>query len=299
VFADQLRYMFQTEVVTLNGNVRFDRLGDIVTGDHAVFNLKNESGTIDSPTYRFRQFHARGQANEMIIQDRDRYRAMRATYTNCDVGKDDWYMKVQRLDIDRLKDVGVAHNATLYFEDVPIMYTPWMDFPLSERRKSGFLPPTFGTSNNTGLEFSLPYYWDIQPNMDYTVEPRAMLKRGVLLGNEFRYLEPDFKGRMQFDFLPHDKETGTDRYALLLLHEQNFRLSRTRRRRRFSRLTPVCPRWRWWRRSRTSRASIRRFQARWSTSSTRRCWTVCGRSTIPRSVIHGARRCSTSRPRSD
>jgi LPS-assembly protein len=222
LFADQLRYSFQTNDVTVTGNVRVDRLGDILTGDHAMFNLKMESGYIDKPTYRFRQFHARGQAEKLVIKDRDDYVATRATYTNCDVGRDDWYMKIHELDIDRLRDVGVARDATLYFEHVPIMYTPWMDFPLSERRKSGFLPPTFGTSNNTGLEFSLPYYWDIQPNMDYTVEPRAMLKRGVLLGNEFRYLEPDFKGRMQFDFLPHDKETGTDRYALLLLHEQNF-----------------------------------------------------------------------------
>jgi LPS-assembly protein len=222
VFADQLRYLFQTQDVTLTGNVRFDRLGDIITGDRAVFNLKTESGNVDNPTYRFRQFHARGQASELIIRDRDRYRAIRATYTNCDVGRDDWYMKVQRLDIDRLRDVGVAHNATLYFEDVPIMYTPWMDFPISSRRKSGFLPPTFGTSGSTGFEFLLPYYWDIKPNMDYTVAPRVMAKRGVMLDNEFRYLEPKFKGQIEADILPDDRATGTSRWFVSLLHTETF-----------------------------------------------------------------------------
>ena len=222
LFTDQLRYSFQTNDVTATGNVRLDRLGDIVTGEKAMLNLKTESGYIDKPTYRFRQFHARGQADKLIIKDRDDYVAINATYTNCDLGRDDWYMKVRELDIDRLRDVGVAHDATLYFEQVPILYSPWMDFPISSGRKSGFLPPTFGTSNSTGLEFSVPYYWNIQPNLDYTIEPRVMARRGLLLGNEFRYLEPDLKGRMQVDVLPDDRVTGTTRYALLLLHEQSF-----------------------------------------------------------------------------
>lgn len=222
VFADQLRYMFPTEELTLIGNVRVDRLGDVVTGDRATFNLKTESGYVDKPTYRFQQFRARGEADALIIKDRDDYQAMRATYTNCDVGNDDWYMKVRRLDIDRLRDVGVAHDATLYFQDVPIMYTPWIDFPISERRKSGFLPPTFGTSNSTGFEFQLPYYWNIQPNMDYTIAPRLMVKRGLMLDNEFRYLEPTFKGQLEADVLPDDRETGTSRWFVHLLHQQTL-----------------------------------------------------------------------------
>jgi LPS-assembly protein len=110
-------------------------------GGYASFNIDEDTATSDDPTFRFRQFHARGKANKLLIEDRDRYRAIRATYTNCDVGDDDWYMKVQRLDIDRLRDVGEARNATLYFKEVPILYTPYMDFPVSSRRKSGFLPP--------------------------------------------------------------------------------------------------------------------------------------------------------------
>jgi LPS-assembly protein len=222
LFTDQLRYSFRTNDVTATGNVRVDRLGDIITGDSAEFNLKTESGYVDKPTFRFRQFHARGQADKLIIKDRDQYVAQRATYTNCELGHDDWYMKVKRLDIDRLRDVGVAHDATLYFEQVPILYTPWMDFPISSRRQSGFLPPTFGTSNSTGFEFLLPYYWNIQPNMDYTVAPRVMAKRGVMLDNEYRYLEPDFKGQLEADFLPDDRATGSSRWFVSLLHDQNL-----------------------------------------------------------------------------
>jgi len=222
LFADQLRYSFQTEDVTATGHVRVDRLGDIITGERAQFNLKSESGYVDHPTYRMRQLHARGQGDKLLIKDPDDYVALRGTYTNCDVGRDDWYMKVQKLDLDRLRDVGVAHDTTVYFEDVPILYTPWMDFPLSSRRKSGFLPPTFGSSNSTGAEFLVPYYWNIQPNMDYTGAPRVMARRGVMLDNEYRYLEPDFKGQLEADILPQDRVTGTSRWFVQLLHDQNL-----------------------------------------------------------------------------
>lgn len=222
VFADQLRYTFKTNEVTATGNVRFDQLGDVITGDYASFNLDEDSGYVDNPTYRFRQFHARGRANKLLVRDRDRYRAIRATYTNCDVGNDDWYMRVQRLEIDRLRDVGEARNATLYFKDVPILYTPWLDFPVSSRRKSGFLPPTFGTTATSGLEFTVPYYWNIKPNMDYTVAPRVMSRRGMLLGNEFRYLERGYSGSLQADFLPQDRVKDRSRWAVAFLHGQDF-----------------------------------------------------------------------------
>jgi LPS-assembly protein len=218
LFADQLHYSLPSREVTADGNVRLDRLGDVITGDHAFFDLGRESGYIDAPTYRFRQFHARGRANKLEIKDRDSYRAVRATYTNCDVGNDDWYLKVQRLEIDRLRDVGQARNATLYFKQVPILYTPWIDFPISSRRKTGFLPPTFGTTAKSGFELTAPFYWNIKPNMDYTFAPRVLSKRGVLFNNEFRYLNPKYNGDLRAEFLPDDRIKGENRYGISFVH---------------------------------------------------------------------------------
>jgi LPS-assembly protein len=222
VFGDLLRYSFANNDVTASGNARFERLGDVVTGDQAYFDLNNNSGYVNAPTYRFRQFHARGQADRLLVRDRDTYRAIRATYTTCDVGNDDWYLKVQRLDLDRLRDTGTARNATLYFKNVPVVYTPWVDFPLSSRRKTGFLPPTFGSTANSGFELTVPFYWNIRPYMDYTIAPRVMARRGLLLNNEFRYLRPTYSGEMHFDYLPDDRVKGESRYGLSLQHSHNF-----------------------------------------------------------------------------
>ncbi len=220
--SDQLTYLIPENTVTASGHVRFRRLGDLVTGDTAYYDMNTDAGYIENPAYRFADYNARGHANRLDIRDRDRYRAQRATYTNCDVGDDDWYLKVNRLDMDRLKDVGVAHHATVYFQDVPILYSPWMDFPLSGRRKSGFLPPAIGTTNNSGFEVAVPYYWNIAPNQDYTVTPRIMAKRGMLIDNEYRYLTKDFNGELRGGILPDDRETGTTRWSYLWKHNQTF-----------------------------------------------------------------------------
>jgi LPS-assembly protein len=222
LYSDLLEYSVPENAVTISGNVRLDRLGDIVTGDQAFYDLDTESGYISNPTYRLRQLGARGQANRLLILDRNNYRAERATYTSCAVGDDDWYLRVNRLDLDRIQDVGVARNATVRFKGAPILYTPWMDFPLSNRRKTGFLPPTIGSSSTSGFEFALPFYWNIAPNRDFTFTPRLLSRRGILLNNEFRYLEPKFAGQARVEYIPYDREFGADRYAYAFAHDQRF-----------------------------------------------------------------------------
>jgi LPS-assembly protein len=219
---DKLSYSIPENAVTATGHVRVDRLGDVVTGDRAHYDLDTSAGFVDNPTYHFRQFGARGRANRLLIEDRDVYHAERATYTNCAVGEDDWFLKVGRLDLDRLTDIGVAHNASVYFKGVPIMYTPWMDFPLTSRRKTGFLAPMIGTGNNTGFQIETPFYWNIAPNRDYTFSPRLMARRGLQLNNEFRYLEPRFNGEVRFDYLPDDRVVDESRWFGSLQHSQRF-----------------------------------------------------------------------------
>lgn len=222
VLADRIIYDIKGNQVSANGNVRFRRLGDTLTGDEGVYDLTRDTGTMRNSTYRLAATGGRGVAERIKLLDRDRFHAERATYTNCAVGEDDWYLKVNRLDVDRLADVGVARNATVYFKGVPVLYTPWLDFSLSNERKTGFLAPTMGTTNNSGFEFSLPFYWNIAPNMDYTVSPRFLARRGLMVNNEFRYLEPNYRGEAHVDVLPNDALTGDSRWTYLFRHQQTF-----------------------------------------------------------------------------
>ena len=105
---------------------------------------------------------------------------------------------------------------------VPILYSPWMDFPLSDQRKSGFLAPVLGSTVKGGSELTLPYYWNIAPNRDATIAPRVMTKRGVLLNNEFRYLEPAYAGELHVDVLPDDALASRSRTRLAAKHTQSI-----------------------------------------------------------------------------
>jgi len=221
VFADSIRYDTADEVLTATGNVRVDRLGDVLEGDRVRLDMRKDTAYAESPEYYFRQLNARGKARTLFVDGRSRVRADDATYSTCAPPDQDWYLKVRRLDLDREKDEGVARSATVYFKDVPFLYTPYIDFPLSNARKSGFLGPTYGTTGKSGFEFTVPYYLNLAPNYDATIAPRFLAKRGVMLNNEVRYLGAGFNGVLNAEFLPNDRERGGERrYALAFRHNQ-------------------------------------------------------------------------------
>ena len=222
VFSDQLHLNFPDQQLTATGHVRFEKEGDVVSGEQLFYDLDNDSGYIDKPDYRLPRYGARGSANRLVVENRDLYKISKTTYTNCDVGDDDWFLRVDRLDLDRLRDIGVAHNATVVFKGVPVLYSPYLDFSLSGRRKTGLLPPTVGSTGQSGFEYTQPFYWNIAPNRDATIAPRVLAKRGVLTDVDFRYLEPELKGELRGEYLPDDREKRETRYGYYWKHQQNL-----------------------------------------------------------------------------
>lgn len=226
--ADWARYDAETEEIWAKGNVVLRRLGDSISGPELQLNRVTSIGFVKQAKYelgpsptRPAQYHAHGSASELTLAGPDRYEATDATYTTCVAG-DEWLLNMKSLDIDQTRQVGTARNAVLYFKDVPIMWTPWLDFPLNRDRKSGFLAPSFGSTGRRGLEMTLPYYWNIAPNYDATISPRVMSKRGVELNTQFRYIFPGVKGELDASILPHDNQTATNRYGFSWKHEESL-----------------------------------------------------------------------------
>ncbi|MEO6320163.1 MAG: LPS assembly protein LptD, partial [Polaromonas sp.] len=149
--------------------------------------------------------------------------AHRATYTTCERGNEEswkpaWELTAQRVDFDLDQEVGIATGAVVRFKEVPILAVPKFSFPLSDKRKSGLLPPTLGLGSVNGFEIRQPYYFDIAPNRDATFSPAVMSKRGVDLAGEFRYLEPTYKGQLRANIMPGDKLRERDRWSYSLQH---------------------------------------------------------------------------------
>jgi LPS-assembly protein len=220
--ADLIIYHPPQEDVFALGNVVVKRGGNVVRGPRLEFNLESQTGQMEAPVYQLERNNARGEAQLFLFEGENRYRAKQASYTTCPVNRDDWYLRVAELEIDRNANVGVARNVWLEFQKVPILYSPYVDFPLGKERKSGFLPPLIGTTTQGGAEITLPYYWNIAPNRDATIAPRVIARRGLMLANEFRYLERGYHGEAKADILPDDQVSGRDRWALLLQHAHAF-----------------------------------------------------------------------------
>lgn len=140
-FADWLRYDTTQNRVEARGRVRLEQPALLVDGDALELDLDDYSGELAQPVYHLVAQHGRGDASHIDFVDKEHYKLQEATYTTCPVDNDDWFLEVDDLDIDKSRNVGTARNASLHFLGVPILYTPWMDFPLNDVRKSGVLAP--------------------------------------------------------------------------------------------------------------------------------------------------------------
>jgi len=221
VLADWLHYDLVTEEVWAKGNVLMRKGVDWITGPEAKFKRGDETGFFHQPEFHIGDNASRGDAKDLLFVGENRYELKDFRYTTCVAGNDDWYLTSREVDLDRSRLVGTARNASIIFKGVSIFYSPYLDFPLSNERKSGFLTPVFGSTSSRGFEMSLPYYFNLAPNYDATLTPRVMTRRGLQINGQARYLFPDSAGEADAEVLP-DRVTSTNRYALSWKHNQNF-----------------------------------------------------------------------------
>ncbi|OYY84317.1 MAG: LPS biosynthesis protein [Methylophilales bacterium 16-45-9] len=164
----------------------------------------------------------RADAKAVFFEGENKKRLTDASFTTCAADKDDWYIKASEITLNDYTDTGTAKNARIEFKGLPILYTPYISFSFNEQRKSGFLAPTMGTTSRSGFELLTPYYWNIAPNMDATLATRALTKRGIQFQGEFRYMQENFSGINNIEYLPSDLTTNESRYFANLKHKHNF-----------------------------------------------------------------------------
>ncbi|MDT8990501.1 LPS-assembly protein LptD [Curvibacter sp. APW13] len=223
VRADRLEYDPASDRARATGQVRVNRMGNVYEGPVLELGVEKFQGHFEAPRYQFLQNDAHGEATRADFIDENHTVVHNATYTTCrrKPGPDwlpDWILRADKLELDNEDDSGVAHGAVLSFKGVPLLPVPAISFPLSDKRRSGFLPPTIGADSNNGTEILAPYYWNIAPNRDATITPTLMTARGVDLGTEFRYLEPRYSGTLRANYMPSDRLRGIDRWGYSLTH---------------------------------------------------------------------------------
>lgn len=221
VKGDYIDYQRSTGQVRVRGNGLIMRDASVVTGPELDYNVNEETGEVNDPNFWLANGGA-GTATKADIFSQQHMRLNDVNYSGCPCPDPSWYIKSPRVDLHFDENEGIARHGVLYFKDVPILYSPWLSFPIRKERKSGFLIPTYGTSSNSGFELSVPYYFNIAPNYDATLTPRYMAKRGLQLGGEFRYLGYRYSGQIAGTYLPSDKLTGEKRWQYSFQHAHSL-----------------------------------------------------------------------------
>jgi LPS-assembly protein len=178
------------------------------------------AATVDGADFELPAIAARGSADRLSATQEGDVSLDNVRYTTCPVGNEDWVLSASAIDISQQRGLGTGRNVRLDFKGVPIFYVPYFSFPVGNERKSGFLYPSFGSYSRDGL--SVPWYWDIAPNMDATLVPTFDRVRGAKLDTEFRYLLSNGKGILETQYLPDDRNYGGERSMVRFINQTDF-----------------------------------------------------------------------------
>ncbi len=192
-----------------------------VRGSGAQFDPAS-GAKFEGAEFELPQQNGRGSASRISATPQGEVALDEVRYTTCPLGNEDWVIRAGDLHISQQRGLGIGRGVRLDFKGVPVLYSPFISFPVGNERKSGFFFPLIGTSERSGYSFSVPWYWNIAPNYDATFVPTWFSKRGARLDSEFRYLNEYGRGELHVDYLPHDDQVGTSRSLLRFVDQSDF-----------------------------------------------------------------------------
>ncbi|WP_414040424.1 LPS-assembly protein LptD [Acidithiobacillus sp. M4-SHS-6] len=220
VYADTVHYNQRKDEILADGHVRMVSPGLVTAAPQATIHLKANEGVVVHPRYLLEAEQGHGHAESGRELSKGHYQLNEACYTTCHGKVPAWRLWSSQLDLNQNDNYVTTRNTILNVSGVPVFWMPYFSFPL--KRHSGFLAPGVGSSTINGFYLGIPYYFDIARNLDDTFTLNYFTRRGVMLQNEFRYLEPNYSGRLFLDLLPSDQLTHKNVWAISWQHNQNL-----------------------------------------------------------------------------
>ena len=206
---DRLTYSAFTQELKLSGAVRYEDQSLRVTGNAGSYG--NAGAVFTDAQFELLHHPGRGEAATVSTTQPNIVVLDRVTYTTCPKGQADWELRARRITLDTRTKRGLGHSTRVVFKGVPILYLPWISFPLSSDRQTGLLFPTLGSSSRSGATLSIPWYWNIATNQDATLTPTFYSRRGLGIGSEYRLVTNSGNGTLHDDYLHNDRVAGQNR----------------------------------------------------------------------------------------
>lgn len=204
IAAERMSYNRQTEQAALQGTVEIRQPGLLVRGTGGELNMAGEEARFEGGEFVLHNDHLRGTAGLIEHQAGGVVVLEDGSLTSCEPGDEAWLLKGDRLRLDTVRNQGSGRNVVVEVAGVPVVYIPYITFPIGDERQTGLLAPFVGYSNG-GVDITIPWYWNIAPNADTTIAPRYVSGHGAMLETEWRYLNQHSYNALSFAWLPHDK----------------------------------------------------------------------------------------------
>lgn len=215
---DKLTYDHRRETFETGGPARYQDRGLRLQAQRARGDQRADTVQLEQVQYQFNEQAGNGRADAIELRGRQGTLSG-ASYSTCPPAQRQWEFRAGEIEVDQEEGMGTATNATLRLGGVPVLWLPWVRFPIDDRRRTGLLSPTLGYDDRNGFEYQQPIYLNLAPNYDATLSPRWLSDRGLMLGAEFRYLGPrDASGELSGTWLHDDDQTGEDRGLLRWRH---------------------------------------------------------------------------------
>ncbi len=222
ISADRVTYDSVSETLDAQGQVIYTENELALFSASALLKINSDEARLRDAFFILPEGGFRGRADAVYRDNKSLSRYTSASITSCPPKNQDWVVHADRFKMNRQTGKGAARHAWLEFKKVPIFYTPYISFPLDDRRLSGFLAPTWGSTEKNGFDFELPIYWNIAPNYDVIFTPRYMSKRGGMLRSEFRYLTEMSRGQVGLEYMPVDTRRDESRYSASIQSDTLF-----------------------------------------------------------------------------
>ena len=223
IAAELVKYDKNQKTFSAEGRAHIWDANVLWAGERATYDTRNEVSMLENGKFWSTDGRGRG-ASRQIRNNKINQKTtlLNASYTTCPESDEIWRLDASKITLNHKTDRGSATNALLSVLDIPVFYIPYISFPISNERKSGFLTPTIGNSNESGFDSQVPYYINLSSNRDATITPRFLSKRGALVSSEFRYLDVAYEGKITGSFISDDDLRNGDSRSLLRFNHQQW-----------------------------------------------------------------------------
>ena len=205
LYTERAKMHQDTQIAVFDEGVLLQDSSLAMQGASGEVNLDSGAAHLEQADFLLADAELRGSAPAVDRNAAGDVLLTRSQFTRCEPGNRNWTVRAGRLRLPEGELFGTARNAVLKVKGVPVFYTPYIQFPVSDERKSGFLFPVLGFSGDKGTDLALPYYFNLAPNYDATLTPRWLGERGVAAEGEFRRLSRWDRTQFNAGYLPNDK----------------------------------------------------------------------------------------------